>query len=205
MANHSTLTSLFTDIADAIREKTGETSTIVADNFPSAIAAIAATGPSEDLEPELTTQDGLIEQIATTLSRKMPVDLDEELSKQDVLIEQIALALEGKCAVSGPSVIHGDFTLSEDGVTIAIPEIAGRSNVMVAYTGEYDTSSSDACVTFVSVCDGRPVRCGTSYYLDYACVESSNVTGYDSLTGTFTILQSYNERFRSGTYEYTAW
>ena len=43
MANtHSTLTSLFTDIADAIRGKTKGTAKIVADNFPEAIAAIPA-------------------------------------------------------------------------------------------------------------------------------------------------------------------
>lgn len=41
MANtHTNLTSLFSDIADAIRAKTGETGTIVADNFPSAISGI---------------------------------------------------------------------------------------------------------------------------------------------------------------------
>ena len=37
---HSTLTSLFSDIADAIREKTGSSETIVADDFPTAIANI---------------------------------------------------------------------------------------------------------------------------------------------------------------------
>ena len=37
---HTTLASLFTDIADAIRAKTGSSSTIVADDFPTAIAAI---------------------------------------------------------------------------------------------------------------------------------------------------------------------
>jgi hypothetical protein len=43
MANtHSNLTSLFTDIADAIRSKTGGTETIVADQFPEAIAAISS-------------------------------------------------------------------------------------------------------------------------------------------------------------------
>ena len=41
---HSTLTSLFSDIADAIRAKTGENGTIVADEFPDAIAAIPSGG-----------------------------------------------------------------------------------------------------------------------------------------------------------------
>lgn len=41
MANkHPTLISLFSDIADAIRSKTGSTDTIIADDFPEAIAAI---------------------------------------------------------------------------------------------------------------------------------------------------------------------
>ena len=34
---HASLDALFTDIADAIREKTGDTATIVADDFPDAI------------------------------------------------------------------------------------------------------------------------------------------------------------------------
>ena len=42
---HSTLTSLFSDIADAIRGKTGSSATIVADDFPTAIANIP-TGSS---------------------------------------------------------------------------------------------------------------------------------------------------------------
>lgn len=39
---HETLTSLFTDVADAIREKTGGTDAIVADEFPDAIRNISA-------------------------------------------------------------------------------------------------------------------------------------------------------------------
>ncbi len=45
MANkHTSLASLFGDIATAIREKTGQTGTLVADDFPTAIAAINAAG-----------------------------------------------------------------------------------------------------------------------------------------------------------------
>lgn len=40
MATHTTLSSLFTSIADAIRAKTGSTATIAADNFPTAIGNI---------------------------------------------------------------------------------------------------------------------------------------------------------------------
>jgi hypothetical protein len=45
MANtHLTLTSLFGDIADAIRAKTGSSADIVADDFPTAISAISQSG-----------------------------------------------------------------------------------------------------------------------------------------------------------------
>lgn len=49
MANkHSTLTGLFTGIADAIRSKTGGTGAIVADKFPEAIAGISVGVDTSD-------------------------------------------------------------------------------------------------------------------------------------------------------------
>ena len=41
---HETLTSLFSDIADAIRAKTGDSNDIIADDFPTAIVAIPSGG-----------------------------------------------------------------------------------------------------------------------------------------------------------------
>lgn len=68
MANkHENLNSLFTNIADAIREKTGGTATIVADDFPDAIRAIPT---SEDLSAEITAQDAVIAQIQSALEGK---------------------------------------------------------------------------------------------------------------------------------------
>ena len=43
---HTTLTSLFSDIADAIRAKTGDSAAIIADNFPAAIQAIGTDIPA---------------------------------------------------------------------------------------------------------------------------------------------------------------
>jgi hypothetical protein len=40
MANYTTLSALFTATANAIRAKTGDSATIVADDFPTEIAAI---------------------------------------------------------------------------------------------------------------------------------------------------------------------
>ena len=48
---HNTLTELFTDIADSIREKTGSEEQIVADNFPTEISNIPSGG---DVDPTFT-------------------------------------------------------------------------------------------------------------------------------------------------------
>lgn len=56
MANsHETLVSLFTDIANSIRSKTGKSGVIVADNFPSEIDAITAGG---NLQEKAVTPTG---------------------------------------------------------------------------------------------------------------------------------------------------
>lgn len=47
---HTTLTSLFTDIAGAIRSKTGDTASIKADDFDTAIEAIPAGGGENTLK-----------------------------------------------------------------------------------------------------------------------------------------------------------
>ena len=103
---------------------TGFASKIVADNFPEAIAAIDT---QEDLDPELTTQDDLIAQIATALEGKTGAtaeDLsaemtaqDEAIASQDDLIAQIAAALEGKTGASGSAVDIPTCTvfISDDG------------------------------------------------------------------------------------------
>ena len=58
MANsHETLTSLFTDIANSIRSKTGKSNAIVADNFPSEIDTITAGG---NLQEKTVTPTGRV-------------------------------------------------------------------------------------------------------------------------------------------------
>lgn len=70
MATHTSLASLFNDIADAIREKTGDTDSIVADNFPSEIAAIGGAKIGVTLNDDGTqnlyiTDNGSVLDLAT--------------------------------------------------------------------------------------------------------------------------------------------
>lgn len=58
MATHTTLVSLFNDIASAIRQKTGAQATIIADNFPQAIQNIP-TGQARS-SADLTTNDDTV-------------------------------------------------------------------------------------------------------------------------------------------------
>lgn len=55
---HTTLASLFSDIADAIRAKTGGTDDIVADDFPSEISNIPSGGGDITVEPLSVTVNG---------------------------------------------------------------------------------------------------------------------------------------------------
>jgi len=59
MANqHENLASLFTDTADAIREKTGESEAITADHFPERIRAIPTGGTEAAAVPFETAEWG---------------------------------------------------------------------------------------------------------------------------------------------------
>ena len=52
---HASLASLFTDIATAIRGKTGSTDTIVADNFPDAITNIPSNSTFGNAAGQIST------------------------------------------------------------------------------------------------------------------------------------------------------
>ena len=79
MAKHTTLASLFKAIADAIREKTGSTDTIVADNFPTEIAAIESVSEniSAVLVPGAVIAQGFDENDTTISSNTTAMDIDE--------------------------------------------------------------------------------------------------------------------------------
>lgn len=69
MANkHVNLDSLFTSIADAIREQSGNTEQIIADNFPEEIKQLKGKG--EDVTEELAEQDNIIALMQEAIGNK---------------------------------------------------------------------------------------------------------------------------------------
>lgn len=64
---HSTLTSLFVDIADSIRSKTGDSAKIKADDFDTAIEAIPMGG--ETVELSVTQNGTYVPDVGTTYSK----------------------------------------------------------------------------------------------------------------------------------------
>lgn len=86
MARTDTLGNFCTDIADSIREKTGETGLILASEFDTKIKSIQGGGSAEDLTEELNTYDN-------------------ELTTQETVIEDIVLALQDKTACGGETTI----------------------------------------------------------------------------------------------------
>lgn len=67
---HETLTSLFSDIADAIREKTGDTGKIVADDFPDAIQAIRTQIGSFEANNAVVADTGNLSTVSQGLTIK---------------------------------------------------------------------------------------------------------------------------------------
>lgn len=91
-----TLTELFTNIASAIRAKTGSTEPIIAEDFPSAIEAIPV-GSTIDLDAEVTEQETIA-------------------ASQDALVGDIMAALEGKAIGGGKTTktIYIDWSRDEE-------------------------------------------------------------------------------------------
>ena len=74
---HETVTDLFTDIADAIRAKTGGNTPIVADDFPDAILDIPSGGGTTEAEDNdvilsIMTEHGfIVTQLRSLLSYRL--------------------------------------------------------------------------------------------------------------------------------------
>lgn len=78
---HETLVSLFNDIADAIRAKTGDSTDIVADNFDEAIEAIPSGGGGSDDYFWIENKGSVSQTISSQITGNIDVSLQISIDK----------------------------------------------------------------------------------------------------------------------------
>lgn len=128
MANkHSNPASLYSDIATAIREKTGNVETIVADNFPDAIAAISAgndrvwiecgTAKSESSNGSLCARARILDTKHLDTLLGCCILFTDEAGTPSGTYALIYAAGPGYIGVSMPfTCVDGTVTISDDGM-----------------------------------------------------------------------------------------
>ena len=132
---HSTLTGLFTDIADAIREKDGTSTPKVADAFPAAIRAIP-TGGGEDHDAE----DEIIMRTISAYENSRVIDIG---SGAFYYCTSLATVSFPACRTIGSYAFQGCNSLA----TVSFPAcVAIRSSAFQGCT-RLTTASFPACTT----------------------------------------------------------
>ena len=136
MATHTSLSALFTAIADAIRAKTGSTDPIVADNFPTEIANIS-TGTGTPTDPEEPTE------VLITASN----------------IDSYFSVTNGDYYFAG---VDSTFTSNNKGQnsTTASTTLTARCNMSIRFT--YSYSSEESYDKFTLTVGGTTVEKGVS-------------------------------------------
>lgn len=130
---HATLTSLFTDIADAIRAKTGGTSTLVADNFPAEIGDIV----TPNLQTKTVTS-------STSTQTVMPDSEYNGLSKVTVNAIGTATQATPSISVSSAGLITASATQTAGYVAAGTKSATKQLTVQAAKTITPSTSSQTA-------------------------------------------------------------
>lgn len=124
MARIDTLGNFLTDVAAAIKDKTGKTDTITPANFDTEISSIEGGGTSENLTEELNAYN-------------------TELTNQETTLEDILDVLRTKAAGSGASVYHPYIC------DVYRNETTGKSvSMTLSNVNQYDVDADLALVYF---------------------------------------------------------
>lgn len=153
-----------------------------------------AGGAVENLSAELATQDELIDELTTVLSKKagntadveLAAELASELAAQDSLIAQITEALEGKAVPSGANTVS---------VTISVASDANNSVMVLRGDRSYEAINGGNTVTIdilygvVTLVTSTPVNVeSTGDYKDLGC----GTTMFFSDGGTYKVTKFVN-------------
>ena len=185
MANtYTTLTSLFTAIANAIRSKTGSTAKIVADDFPDAIAGIQ-TGSDPVLEELSITENG----------EYTPDEGVDGFSKVTVAVES---AGGGACTDTADATAEAKDLAAGKTAYVNGEKIVGAVPVVTSYTGEKGIIPQVNSIGGTNyIClnsskfgeNGKLFREGTYIYLGALPGEFGDASASDVVAGkTFTSL-----------------
>lgn len=203
MANeHTTLMSLFSDIASAIRRKTGDSAPIVADDFPAEIDSIV-TDETEAYTGTYTVTPSFATQILSTDDMKMTDDVTVEAisvahgANHTVYIGGVAA--DGTAENNG-KVVLGDGTvlvdLTEDTVSAdkVLSGYTAHDNSGAQITGEctFDSDTSGDTAVSADVLAGKTAHAGGSA-ITGSMTNNGAVAGViSSKSGTYTVPQGYH-------------
>lgn len=144
---HETLTSLFSDIADAIRAKTGGTADITADTFPTAIGTISTGTPL----PTLTTPAAA----GDILSGKEAIDgqgskLTGRLNICDsISVDEVYTPSQGVASMQVTSTKDDSAKVITWQEPDALPENIVAGKTILGVTGTYEGGGAET-ITIVS-------------------------------------------------------